>query len=118
MLWEVKDINFFTLKNPKDPSVGHCETYHLMFESHGDYMCDELIKRSLNTFKCFGYCSKPNYGYGSWINPFDWWDWNILLVWYWALDFEHKYVVEGHEGDQIFVGHGNAICHIVEYDVN
>ncbi len=66
MLQEVRDIDF-TSKNPKDPSVGHCESCHLVLESHGDYVCDELVKGLLNTIKCFGYCSKPNYGYGSWI---------------------------------------------------
>jgi hypothetical protein len=30
------------IKNPKFPNVGHCKSYHLVFESYGDYMCDEL----------------------------------------------------------------------------
>ncbi len=42
------------MESPKGPNVGHCKSCHLVLESCGDYMCDELVKRSLATIKCLG----------------------------------------------------------------
>jgi hypothetical protein len=44
VLLEVEDVDFI-IESPQAPNVGHCRSYPLVFESYGDYMCDEPIMR-------------------------------------------------------------------------